>query len=49
MDDIYIVASHFSKELEDSEYSRIYDLNGDGYIGIDDIFTVAKHFGQENP
>jgi parallel beta-helix repeat protein len=49
MDDIYIVASHFSKELGDSEYSRIYDMNGDGYIGVDDIFTTAKQFGKEKP
>jgi parallel beta-helix repeat protein len=50
IDDIYLVASHFSREAGDPEYNRVYDLNGDGYIGVDDIFTVAKHFGQEeNP
>jgi hypothetical protein len=25
------------------------DINGDNFVGIDDIFTVAKHFGEENP
>jgi parallel beta-helix repeat protein len=25
----------------------IGDVNGDGYVGIDDIFAVALHFGQE--
>ena len=49
IDDIFLVASHFSKELGDPEYSRVYDLNGDGYIGIDDIFVAASHFGEENP
>jgi len=47
IDDIFLVASHFSKKLGDPDYSRTYDLNGDGYIGIDDIFTVASHFGEE--
>jgi hypothetical protein len=23
------------------------DVNGDGYVGIDDIFLIASHFGQE--
>jgi Ca2+-binding EF-hand superfamily protein len=23
------------------------DVNGDGYVGIDDIFEIASHFGQE--
>ena len=49
IDDVFLVASHFSKELGDPEYSRVYDLNGDGYVGIDDIFTAAQHFGEENP
>jgi hypothetical protein len=25
------------------------DINGDGYVGIDDIFIIASHFGEENP
>lgn len=24
-----------------------YDVNGDGYVGIDDIVAVAEHFGEE--
>jgi parallel beta-helix repeat protein len=49
IDDIYLVASHFSREVGDPEYNRVYDFNGDGYVGIDDIFTAASHFGEENP
>ena len=26
------------------EYNPIYDVNGDGFVGIDDIVTVAEHF-----
>jgi hypothetical protein len=29
------------------EYDPWLDINDDGYIGIDDIFTVASHFGAE--
>jgi hypothetical protein len=29
------------------EYDPWLDVNDDGYIGIDDIFTVASHFGAE--
>jgi hypothetical protein len=27
----------------------IGDINGDSFVGIDDIFTAASHFGEENP
>jgi len=29
------------------EYDPWLDINDDGYIGIDDLFTVASHFGSE--
>jgi predicted secreted protein len=29
------------------EYDPWLDINDDGYVGIDDIFTVASHFGSE--
>jgi len=27
--------------------AKIYDITGDGYVGIDDIVTVAEHFGED--
>jgi PKD repeat protein len=38
-----------SKVIEVIIYTRPpfpWDVNGDGYVGIDDIFMVASHFGQ---
>jgi hypothetical protein len=32
---------------EQPEYDPWLDINDDGYIGIDDIFTLASHFGAE--
>ena len=26
---------------------KIFDITGDGYVGIDDIVTVAEHFGED--
>jgi parallel beta-helix repeat protein len=49
IDDIFLVASHFSNKLGEPGYFRIHDLNGDGYIGVDDIFITALHFGEEKP
>jgi Ca2+-binding EF-hand superfamily protein len=27
--------------------AKIYDITGDGYVGIDDIVLVAEHFGED--
>jgi PKD repeat protein len=39
-----------SKIIQVLNYTRPpfpWDVNGDGYVGIDDIFMVASHFGQD--
>ncbi len=53
---ISVVADNVSGEADVSDNTRIAgavhvgipgDVNGDGYVGIDDIFEIAVHFGQE--
>jgi PKD repeat protein len=37
-----------SKTIEILDFSvKMYDVNGDGYVGIDDIIYVAEHFGED--
>jgi hypothetical protein len=37
------------KETTRLEIVYVYDQNGDDYMGVDDVFTAASHFGEESP
>ena len=41
-----IILSSTFVALSTSQYDPWLDINEDGYGGIDDIVTVAEHFGQ---
>ncbi len=46
IDDIVVVAEHFSTYPGHPNWNPIYDINADNYVGIDDIVLVAEHFGE---
>lgn len=47
MDDIYMIAYHFGRQIGDPDWDVRRDLNMDGYIGIDDIFIASSNYGNQ--